>query len=256
MTKRKSIGPKVRFEVFKRDNFKCQYCGQTAPDVVLHIDHIIPVKDGGTNDITNLITACSDCNLGKGARKLDDNAVVEKQRCQLEELNERREQLKMMAKWREELLKLEDQQLSIAVKRINDLMKCWSLNQTGENNVRKCIKKFGLQQVLDAIERSASQYIEYDDKGEPTDQSTSKFVDYIPKICNGIRLQEQHPEIRDLSYICGIARNRFSYYDKRRAWKLVKDCYESGLDIEVMKDIAKTARNWSEFCYSLEEYLE
>ena len=37
--KRKSISKKARFEVFKRDSFTCQYCGRTAPDVVLHLDH-------------------------------------------------------------------------------------------------------------------------------------------------------------------------------------------------------------------------
>ena len=50
--KRKPIGEKLRFEVFKRDQFKCQYCGVAAPDVVLHIDHINPVSKGGDNEKT------------------------------------------------------------------------------------------------------------------------------------------------------------------------------------------------------------
>lgn len=65
---RKPLPKKVRFEVLKRDRFTCQYCGRKAPDVVLHVDHIHPVADGGTDDMTNLVTACSECNLGKGAR--------------------------------------------------------------------------------------------------------------------------------------------------------------------------------------------
>ena len=63
--KRKAIGDKLRFEVFKRDNFKCQYCGMSAPDVVLNVDHIDPVSNGGENNILNLITSCRDCNSGK-----------------------------------------------------------------------------------------------------------------------------------------------------------------------------------------------
>lgn len=58
---RTPIPKKLRFEVFKRDSFKCQYCGKSAPEVVLHVDHIKPVAEGGTNEITNLITACADC---------------------------------------------------------------------------------------------------------------------------------------------------------------------------------------------------
>ena len=54
--KRKSISKKNRFEVFKRDSFTCQYCGASAPDVLLEVDHIKPVASGGTNDILNLIT--------------------------------------------------------------------------------------------------------------------------------------------------------------------------------------------------------
>jgi 5-methylcytosine-specific restriction endonuclease McrA len=43
MNKRKSISKKIRFEVFKRDSFTCQYCGSKSPDVTLVIDHIMPV---------------------------------------------------------------------------------------------------------------------------------------------------------------------------------------------------------------------
>lgn len=63
--KRQAISKRVRFEVFKRDSFTCQYCGEAPPAVVLHIDHINPVADGGGNDMDNLVTACNTCNLGK-----------------------------------------------------------------------------------------------------------------------------------------------------------------------------------------------
>ncbi len=88
--KREGISKKTRFEVFKRDKFTCQYCGKKAPDVVLHIDHIKPVAAGGKSDILNLVTACLDCNSGKGARILTDNAVLDAQRAQIEAVKERR----------------------------------------------------------------------------------------------------------------------------------------------------------------------
>lgn len=52
---RKNITKKMRFDVFKRDTFTCQYCGRVAPDVVLEIDHIKPVAKGGTNDIKFMV---------------------------------------------------------------------------------------------------------------------------------------------------------------------------------------------------------
>jgi 5-methylcytosine-specific restriction endonuclease McrA len=65
-----SLSKKLRFEVFKRDGFKCQYCGNHPPIVVLEVDHINPVSKGGTNEIDNLVTSCFDCNRGKGNREL------------------------------------------------------------------------------------------------------------------------------------------------------------------------------------------
>lgn len=62
---RKSTGKRLRFEVFKRDLFTCQYCGARPPDVVLVVDHIDPVSLGGETAIDNLITACEACNGGK-----------------------------------------------------------------------------------------------------------------------------------------------------------------------------------------------
>lgn len=63
--RRRPLSKRVRFEVFKRDSFTCQYCGRQPPEVVLHVDHIQPVASGGGNDRDNLITSCRDCNLGK-----------------------------------------------------------------------------------------------------------------------------------------------------------------------------------------------
>lgn len=61
------ISKRLRFEVFKRDGFTCQYCGEHPPVVVLEADHITPVAEGGGNEIDNLTTACFDCNRGKSS---------------------------------------------------------------------------------------------------------------------------------------------------------------------------------------------
>lgn len=67
-----AISKTVRFEVFKRDSFTCGYCGRTPPSVVLEVDHVDPRSRGGSGDINNLITACFDCNRGKGAGELSN----------------------------------------------------------------------------------------------------------------------------------------------------------------------------------------
>lgn len=62
----------LRFDVFKRDNFKCVICGKspsTTPGLELHLDHIKPYSLGGETILDNLQTLCSDCNLGKTNKK-------------------------------------------------------------------------------------------------------------------------------------------------------------------------------------------
>lgn len=62
-----SVSKRTRFEVLRRDNHTCQYCGETAPNVVLHVDHVEPVALGGSDKPDNLVTACKDCNTGKSS---------------------------------------------------------------------------------------------------------------------------------------------------------------------------------------------
>lgn len=69
--KRTSIPPKLRYQILKRDGYRCQLCGRTAQDkVVLHIDHRQPLAGGGDNSPENLWVLCEDCNLGKGTDNL------------------------------------------------------------------------------------------------------------------------------------------------------------------------------------------
>ena len=67
--KRKAISKSIRHEVFKRDNYRCVECNASKDDgIVLHLDHIIPVAQGGSDELDNLQTLCQDCNLAKSNR--------------------------------------------------------------------------------------------------------------------------------------------------------------------------------------------
>jgi 5-methylcytosine-specific restriction endonuclease McrA len=66
----RGVTPGLRFAILERDGFRCRYCGAPAPEVRLHVDHVIPVIAGGSDDPENLVAACEDCNLGKSARVL------------------------------------------------------------------------------------------------------------------------------------------------------------------------------------------
>ena len=170
-TKRTALSKKLRFEVFKRDSFKCQYCGKSAPDVILHVDHIMPVSKGGTNEILNLITACAECNGGKSAVLLSDDSAIKKQKQQLDELNKRREQLEMMMEWRNGLAQEENSILEFVCDRFCEAFNV-SLTPHGESTIRGQIKLFGMDEVLEAIAITCSKNI----TGE-------KIINYMAGVC-------------------------------------------------------------------------
>lgn len=158
---RTPLSKKTRFEVFKRDSFTCQYCGKSAPDVILEVDHIIPVAQGGTDDLFNLITSCRDCNRGKGKRMLSDKTTIEKQKAELDKLNKRREQLEMLVEWREELSNVESKEIdavSDAIARVSE----WEPNDIGRQYIKRLFRQFTLIEVLEAVDIAFDYYYKGD----------------------------------------------------------------------------------------------
>lgn len=173
-----SISKKLRFEVFKRDNFTCAYCGKTPPEVVLEIDHICPKSKGGEDDINNLITACYDCNRGKGNTFLDKipNKITEN----LEILKEKEEQLKEYRKY-----------IAKRNKRINDdIDKIELIFQECYPN-RIFNKKFREA----TLKRFLTQYFTVED-----------LIEYMAIACNSIAKNNNPEEV--VRYFCGICWNK------------------------------------------------
>ena len=61
----------TRFNVFLRDAFTCQYCGDPFPSEALTFDHIVPRSRGGHTSWENVVTSCELCNLKKGNQSLE-----------------------------------------------------------------------------------------------------------------------------------------------------------------------------------------
>lgn len=246
--RRRNISKKIRFEVFKRDGFTCQYCGRSAPDVFLQIDHIKPVASGGEDDVMNYATACAECNAGKGARELDDHSVIEKQRKQLEELNERRLQLEMMLGWREELKKIDDDQIAIVADKIDLIIFEYdqSVTETGRANIKKWIRRFSLRHVLDAIDDAEEKISSADE--------IDYFFDLVGRIANVRKRAEKTPYLKDLYYIRGILRNRLQYVNEWQAIVLMREAVEAGWCVEEIKEVALTVSSWTQFRNTLEAY--
>lgn len=71
-----AVSKRLRFEILRRDNHTCQYCGEKAPNVTLHVDHVKPKTLGGNDSPENLVAACKDCNTGKTSVSLEAPMVA------------------------------------------------------------------------------------------------------------------------------------------------------------------------------------
>lgn len=148
--KRKALSKKTRFEVFKRDSFTCQYCGATPPSVILHVDHIVAIAEGGGNNIDNLVTSCEPCNLGKGARSLKD--IPQSLKDKADDVSEREEQIKgynkvMLAKAK----RIEDEAWNI-VAIIQGVEYAERYNSASFLSIKKFLEKLSYFDVADAAE--------------------------------------------------------------------------------------------------------
>jgi len=247
MTQRKPLTKKTRFEVFKRDSFTCQYCGKAAPDVVLHVDHIKPVVEGGNNGVINLITSCRDCNLGKGPRELSDDTVISKQKAQLDDLNERRQQIEMMFEWHEGLSNIQDE----VIQRVAILF-CegtgHELNNTGCDKIKKWIKKYRLPIVLESLSIAIEQYftrVMRTSDHHTTSECAENALNGIGAIAYCRDQVEKNPIMADYYDIRGILYKRRFYVNSRLAIELIRAAHNNGYSIEWIKKWSNHALNWS-----------
>ena len=154
-TKRKAISKRVRFDVFKRDGFTCQYCGAHPPKAVLHVDHIVPVAEGGGNEDTNLVTACDHCNLGKAANSLE--SIPASLASRAAEVAEREAQLRgyseVMAAQRDRIHAdcWEVGDIFVAQFRLDGIRKDWF------QSIRQFVEKIGVHECIRAMELATAR---------------------------------------------------------------------------------------------------
>jgi hypothetical protein len=254
--KRKGLSKKIRFEVFKRDSFTCQYCGKTSPSVVLVIDHIHPVSMGGDeSDILNLITSCEECNSGKGDRLISDGSVLERQISQLKEINEKKEQLELLLKWKEELGSLSEKCFEAVMNVWDKEVRPWHLTEGGKKIIEKLLHKHGIEKLLDAIQSSCNSYLIYDNEGQVIKESVELAFD---KITLFLKLQSLPEQMREFYYVRGILKKRLTYFsefNQSYSMELMEEAYSAGISIEEIKNLATSVKNWSEFSMTLHDWM-
>lgn len=165
-----SLSVRTRFEVFKRDRFTCAYCGNHPPDVLLEVDHIVPRSAGGSDEMSNLVTACWDCNRGKSDRLLDEGKPAT--RADVSEIAERVEQARAYAELTGALRQLEEEarwQVIAAWARAfradvhedeNGISYTFDhgFRFPSDASIRRILRRLPLAEVLDAVDVTASRF--------------------------------------------------------------------------------------------------
>ncbi len=158
---RKPISQKVRFGIFKRDLFVCQYCGKTPPAVVLEVDHIVPVSKGGANDTDNLLTACFDCNRGKGAEVL--SVAPETVAAKAEALTEKQAQMRAYNRLRKQAAKMEEASVDEVEELFRRTFDGFRFAPKFRESVRVFISQIGIDGVCWSMSRACSRIRDKDD---------------------------------------------------------------------------------------------
>ena len=157
--RRKGLSPKTRFDVFKRDGFVCQYCGSHPPAVILHCDHVTPVKEGGTNDPSNLVTACEHCNQGKAAVPL--SVIPESMADRAKRVQEAEAQIRG---YNAILTAQNERVLDNAWDVIRELFGVEEIRKDWLTSVKRFVELIGLHECLKAAEIAAARNIRRDDQ--------------------------------------------------------------------------------------------
>lgn len=147
--KRSSLGKRLRFEILKRDGFKCVYCGANAFGMLLHVDHVQPVADGGTDDPSNLVTSCADCNLGKSSIPLDETLIPSQSP---ETLAEHAEQMRSYIEAAKSVQAAREEAIQVVVDRWCDVVDPSGMQRSLATMMGSYLKTHGLHKILEAVD--------------------------------------------------------------------------------------------------------
>jgi hypothetical protein len=188
------------------------------------------------------------CNLGKAGIPLSNDTAVKKAKHQLDELQERREQLEMMMAWQEGLKDIDDAARQRAAQFWQGLAPGFGLSPTGNGNLALWIRKFGLSDVLSGM-REAASGLQFTDSGDATKESWEECFHKIPGCIVVERRSGGDPEVKRMYYIRGILRNRLreKYFRSDLALQWIEAAHSWDVPIDDIERLARSARNWTQF---------
>lgn len=241
----------LRFKIFERDNFTCQYCGQKPPNVVLHVDHIHPKSKGGGDEELNLITSCQSCNLGKKDKILKNPKKIDVSQ-EIENLKEAENQIKEYYKYLKKITKHKENNPIIDL-----ICEVWTensggvfaLSNSGKKDIKNLLRTNLAEDIIEAIK------ISWENSRIKDDQ---KFK-YMCGVLRNLKLKRENPEQAKKNEQSRQAYNRLlEHWKKQRRGSnylpdyKIKEWLENFTELEIKSRMDEAEGYWD----TLKSYFE
>lgn len=171
-----------------------------------------------------------------------------KQRKQIAEMNERGQQLKMMADWRRAVMKMEGQELDLLVEEVEHKLGGVEITDNGRAELKTLLKRHGYTTILEAIDRSVERYADWRD-GQATSASIRHVFSGFDKIARYSKLPKT---VQDAHYCRGILKNRLPDHVTPGSdrWAQCLTVLELALEYypsREIKEFCKEVSDWAEW---------
>lgn len=177
---RKKIKLSTRKKVIDRDGMNCKICGQTVQqqdaslESYLEIDHIIPVKDNGNNDLENLRVACRQCNASRNGKRQTEYRWTTGGLSHLNPNSNPNSNIKA-----EKIFSAEGASIIKAFEEVNPKCKSFYNNRTQRKSCEKLIENYGLEKTLQVISILPK----------------TNIIPYIPNINTPVQLEDKWSQL-------------------------------------------------------------
>lgn len=246
---------RIKYEVFEKDSFKCQFCGTGAPVVTLQL---IRIQDTQQNDewldTAFLSTSCKICEKKKSGV---DEKSLQNGYISIDELEERLQQLKMLINWRKGMLNIRKQQLTNLVSYWENKVPGFVTNNDQKKFAATYISKFSSDEIRSAMDMAVDKFIKYSDDGTLDKHSMLIAFAKIPEICltktelvnahESDGLQQIHDQLKQ---------NIIGFFDSHRANQWLNYARSWEIQIEDLFKMAASVKSWTQFSVNIDKMVE
>ena len=232
------ITKKLRFEIFERDGFTCQYCGKKPPDVILEVDHMVSKFNGGGDEKINLISSCFSCNRGKSKKSITTKQRSKSQRQELIKLKEKTAQLDAYYEYKGEASKLQNNIVAKIIQRWTDAGNgIESLTEHGVKSIASLTSKYTFEDIVESIDIAFNAvHITYENRFK-----------YFCGILKTKQLEKDNPELYKRNKFGHQFKykiiHKFGHINDRIYWKFITD----GVPLNAIPDYYEDSSTWSQF---------